>query len=57
MEITREQAIRFLWDNIDKDEWYETYFPEQMKIYHNAIQQTREQLLQQTLEENLQQKI
>ena len=57
VEITREQAIRFLWDNIDKDEWCERYFPEQMKMYHNAIQQTREQLLQQTLEENLQQKI
>lgn len=57
MEITREQAIRFIWDNIDKDEWCEKYFPEQMKMYHNAIQQTREQLLQQTLEENLQQKI
>ena len=57
MEITREQAIRFLWDNIDKDEWCERYFPEQMKRYRNASQQTREQLLQQTLEENLQQKI
>ena len=57
MEITREQAIRFIWDNIDQAEGCERYFPEQMKMYHNAIQQTREQLLQQTLEENLQQKI
>ena len=57
VEITREQAIKFIWDNIDKDEWCEQFFPEQMKMYHNAIQQTREQLLQQSLEENLQQKI
>lgn len=57
MEITREQAIRFLWDSFDKDEWCEQYFPEQMKMYHNAIAQTREQLIQQTLEESQQQKI
>ena len=57
VEITREQAIKFIWDNIDKDEWCAQFFPEQMKMYHNAIQQTREQLLQQSLEENLQQKI
>ena len=57
MEITREQAIRFLWDSFDKDEWCEKYFPEQMKMYHNAIAQTREQLIQQFLEESKQQKI
>ena len=37
VEITREQAIRFLWDNIDKDEWCERYFPEQMKMYHKQL--------------------
>ena len=57
VEITREQAIKFIWDNIDKDEWLEQYFPEQMKMYHNAIAQTREQLIQPALEEKLQQKI
>lgn len=57
MEISREQAIRFLWDSIDKDQWCERYFPEQMKMYRNAIAQTREQLIQQSLEESQQQKI
>lgn len=57
MEITREQAIRFIWDDIDKDEWCDRFFPEQMKMYRNAIAQTREQLLQQSLEESQQQKI
>lgn len=57
MEISREQAIRFLWESIDKDQWCEQYFPEQMKMYRNAIAQTREQLLQQSIEESQQQKI
>ena len=47
VEITRELALLFIRDNIEKDEWLEEHFPKQMEIYHNAIQQTREQLLQQ----------
>lgn len=47
VEITRELALLFIQDNIEKDEWLEEHFPKQMEIYHNAIQQTREQLLQQ----------
>ena len=47
VEITRELALLFIRDNIKKDEWLEEHFPKQMEIYHNAIQQTREQLLQQ----------
>ena len=47
VEITRELALLFILDNIEKDEWLEEHFPKQMEIYHNAIQQTREQLLQQ----------
>lgn len=47
VEITRELALLFIRDNIEKDEWLEEHFPKQMEIYHNAIQQTKEQLLQQ----------
>ena len=47
VEITRELALLFIRDNIEKDEWLEEHFPKQMEIYHNAIQQTREQLLHQ----------
>lgn len=47
MEIEREQAIRFIQDNIEKDAWLEMFFPRQMEIYHNAIEQTKEQLLKQ----------
>lgn len=32
---------------IEKDEWLEEFFPKQMEIYHNAIEQTKEQLLNQ----------
>ena len=43
----RELAIKFINENIEKDEWLEEYFPKQMEVYHNAIEQTREQLLNQ----------
>ena len=39
IEIERELAIKFINENIEKDEWLE--------VYHNAIEQTREQLLNQ----------
>ena len=41
IEIERELAIKFI------NEWLEEYFPKQMEVYHNAIEQTREQLLNQ----------
>lgn len=47
VEIEREQAIRFIHDNIEKDTWLEEFFPKQMEVYHNAIEQTKEQLLKQ----------
>lgn len=47
VEIEREQAIRFMQDNIEKDAWLEEFFPRQMEVYHNAIEQTKEQLLKQ----------
>ncbi len=45
VEITRELAIRFMANNVEKDAWLEEYYPEQMKVYHQAIEQTRQQLL------------
>ena len=47
VEIEREQAIRFIHDRIEKDAWLEEFFPRQMEVYHNAIEQTKEQLLKQ----------
>lgn len=49
VEIERQQAILFILDRIEKDEWLTEYFPKQMEIYHHAIEQTKEQLLNQTL--------
>ena len=47
IEITRELAIKFIQDNIKKDEWLEEYYPQQMQILHAALAQTREQVIQQ----------
>ena len=47
VEIDRSNAIRFIQNQIEKDEWLEEFFPKQMEIYHHAIEQTKEQLLNQ----------
>ena len=47
VEIEKKQAIMFINDQIEKDLWLEEYFPKQMEIYHNAIEQTKEQILKQ----------
>ena len=47
MEIERTQAVDFIHDRIEKDAWLEAFFPKQMEVYHNAIEQTKEQLLKQ----------
>ena len=47
IEITRLTAVRFLQSQIDKDTMLEEYFPKQMVVYRNAIEQTRVQLLKQ----------
>lgn len=47
VEISRQAAIRFIQDEIGKDAMLEEYFPKQMEVYHQAIEQTREQLLNQ----------
>ena len=45
VEIELQQAILFIHDRIEKDAWLEEYFPKQMEVYHQAIEQTREQIL------------
>lgn len=47
VEIDIQLAIKFIHDQIDKDDWLEEFFPDQMQIYHKAIEQTREQILSQ----------
>ena len=47
VEISRQLAILFINENIEKDAWLEEYFPKQMEVYHHAIEQTRNQLLSQ----------
>ena len=47
VEISRQVAIRFIQDEIEKDAMLEEYFPKQMEVYHHAIEQTREQLMNQ----------
>ena len=49
VEIERQEAIRFILDCIEKDEWLTEYFPKQMEVYHQAIEQTKEQLLNQSI--------
>lgn len=45
VEIELQQAILFIHDRIEKDAWLEEYFSKQMEVYHQAIEQTREQIL------------
>ena len=47
VEISRQSAILFIRNQVEKDEWLEEHFPAQMEVYHNAIEETRKQLLQQ----------
>ena len=47
MEIEFQNALRFIHHHVDYDQWLEEYFPTQMAVYHQAINQTREQMLQQ----------
>lgn len=45
IEITREQAIKFLKDIIDRDAWLSHYFPRQMSACQQAVAQVRQQIL------------
>lgn len=47
VEIERQTAVQFIQEQIDKDKMLEDYYPKQMEVYHNAIEQTKEQLLKQ----------
>lgn len=47
VEISQQVAVKFIQNLIDKDTMLEEYFPKQMEVYHHAIEQTKEQLLQQ----------
>ena len=47
IEINRQQAIKFIKDIIEKDEWLEAYFPKQMEVLHAALARTREQVINQ----------
>ena len=47
VEISRQNAILFIRNQVEKDEWLEEHFPRQMEVYHNAIEETRKQLLAQ----------
>ena len=49
VEVERQSAIMFIHDQIEKDVMLETYYPKQMEAYHNAIEQTKEQLLKQLI--------
>lgn len=45
IEITRQQAIKFINDEISKDDWLSRFYPKQMVAYHKAIEQARQQIL------------
>ena len=47
IEISRALAIKFIHDDIQKDEWLEEFFPKQMEVLHAALAQTREQVINQ----------
>lgn len=43
--------MRFWRDEIERDAMLEEYFPAQMRAYHQAIEQTRQQLSKQMMEQ------
>lgn len=45
IEVTRQQAIKFINDEISHDDWLTRFYPKQMTVYHKAIEQARQQLL------------
>ena len=49
MEIEERMAVQFIHRQVDKDEWLEEHYPKQMEIYHNAIEQTKDQILRQSM--------
>ena len=53
VEINRVLAIQFINDEVLKDEWMEKYFPKQMEIYHQALSQTKQQIMEQIRQQTL----
>lgn len=49
VEIERQIALQFLRHEMERDAMLEAYYPRQMEAYHNAIEQTKEQLLKQMI--------
>lgn len=47
IEITRQLAIAFIQDQIKKDDWLARFYPKQMTVLNNSIENTRKQLLNQ----------
>lgn len=45
IEISRQQAIKFINDEISMDDWLSRFYPKQMNSYYKAIEQARNQLL------------
>lgn len=45
IEITRQQAIQFINNQISMDDWLLRFYPKQMTAYHKAIEQARQQIL------------
>lgn len=52
VEIELWQAVMFLRNEVELDEWLEEFYPEQMDAYHTAIKATCEQLLKQKMSMN-----
>lgn len=45
IEITRQQAIQFINNQISMDDWLSRFYPKQKTAYHKAIEQARQQIL------------
>lgn len=45
IEISRQQAMKFVNDEISMDDWLSRFYPKQMTAYHKAIEQARQQIL------------
>lgn len=44
IEIPRDMAVKFILDQISRDEWLTRYFPKQMSIVQKSIEQARQQI-------------
>lgn len=49
IEVPRRLAVSFVNDTLSRDQWLSQFFPKQMQICKNAVEQTRHQLLGMTI--------